>query len=118
MYDSANLLVRSPGQLYVGRELTVDHATPKAGPAHSKNHLPLAPLPAISYMYTFLSQLDTARKSFVGENIKSDMLSVGRSLWGTSTSLLISPVVEGAAVLAALPNNPAIAALRSSVCGR
>lgn len=45
-------------------------------------------------MYTFLSQLATARKSFAGENWRSDMLSEGSCPAGTSTSLLVSPVVE------------------------
>jgi hypothetical protein len=53
-------------------------------------------------MYTFLSQLPTARKSFVGENCKSDMLSDGSWPWGISTSLLVSPVVELAAAAGAL----------------
>jgi hypothetical protein len=60
-------------------------------------------------MYTFLSQLPTAMKSLVGENCKSDMLSVGTCPCGTSTSLLVSPVVELAAAAGALEPKRAIA---------
>jgi hypothetical protein len=64
-------------------------------------------------MYTFLSQLPTARKSPVGENCRSDILSDGSWPWGISTSLLVSPVVELAAAAGALDPKSAIVV----VCG-
>jgi hypothetical protein len=58
-----------------------------------------------------LSQLATARRSFVGENCKSDMLSDGSCPAGTSTSLLVSPVVELADAAGALEPKSAMVEL-------
>ena len=63
-------------------------------------------------MYTFLSQLATARKSFVGENWRSWILSDGSWFCCTSTSLLVSPVVVLAGVAAVDPKSAI-----SKICG-